>query len=88
MPWFRRPTGELVHAVGGLEVVYEDRGWEIVEDEAAVAEVAAVTPRSRGPKPLLKVKHRAAADLTKVEKKRVRKAVADEGHAPRMDWDS
>lgn len=80
MAWFRDSSGELVHGVGGLEVLYENRGWEIVDDDTALAEIAArpETPRVRGPKPLVQVKHQAKARLTPGEKKTVRQAVTDE----------
>lgn len=87
MAWFRRPTGELIHAVDGLEVVCENRGWEIVDDETAQAEVAAMpaAPKRGGPKPLVRVqvKHQPKAKLTGLEKVRVEKAVKEEAPRPR-----
>lgn len=38
MPWYRTRGGRLIFGEGGLAAVYEDRGWERVDDAAATAE--------------------------------------------------
>jgi len=39
MAWFRRRSGQLIHAVGGLAHVALQRGWEPVPDDVAEAEL-------------------------------------------------